>query len=179
VCDAWLETSVPGLYVAGDARGVTGKEGALLEGDLAGLGVAKRLGRVTPERALSEAGPLRKSLDRQVRFAYMLDDLFGPLPGLWDLADDDTIVCRCEEVTLREVKEAIASGADSFAAVKAHTRVSMGRCQGRMCAQTVARILAQERDMGLDEASRRSIRPPVLPVSLEDALNSGSETESK
>ena len=179
VCDSWLETSVPGIFVAGDSGGVTGKDAALLEGHLAGLGVAKRLGRVTPEKALSEAVPLRKSLDRELRFSSMLDDLFGPLPGLWDLADDDTIVCRCEEVRLREVKEAIACGADSFAAVKAQTRASMGRCQGRMCADTVARVIARELGIGLDEASRRSIRPPVLPVSLEDALKSGSETESE
>jgi thioredoxin reductase/bacterioferritin-associated ferredoxin len=175
--DAWMQTTVTGCYVAGDAAGINGKEAALLEGRLAGLGAALAAGRLTPAEAEATARPLRSRLARERRFAALLADAFGPLPGLAALADDDTVICRCEGATLGQVRQAIADGARNLADIKAQTRAGMGRCGGRMCYTIIAATLARE--VGLDpaEASRRSVRPPAFPVALDELLDfPGSQT---
>lgn len=177
VRDRWLQTSTPGLFVVGDAAGIVGKEGAMLEGRLAALEAARQLGRLDESRGLERARPLQSALDKERRFAHVLNGFFGPLPGLWELAQDDTIVCRCENVTLAQVKQAVADGCDSFPAVKNHSRVSMGRCQGRMCTMSVARAISRELGCELEQASRYSARPPAFPVPLEELLKDTNYSE--
>ena len=46
--------------------------------------------------------------------------------------DGDYVVCRCEEVYLSEIKEAIAKGVDSFGELRRLTRAGMGLCQGML-----------------------------------------------
>ena len=57
---------------------------------------------------------------------------------------DDMIVCRCEEVTVGEIKEAIREGARDIVGVKRRTRAGMGLCQGRTCEKLVQQLLVQE-----------------------------------
>ena len=67
-------------------------------------------------------------------------------------ADPDyaRIVCRCEQVTEAEIRDAIRRpvGARSVSAVKMRTRAGMGRCQGGFCSPRVLEILCEE--LGLD-----------------------------
>jgi NAD(P)H-nitrite reductase large subunit len=101
----------------------------------------------------------------------MLSRHFTPGPGTVALADDDTIICRCEEVTLGEIRRAVAEGASDANAVKGLTRVGMGNCQGRVCGELVARIIAAERGGANDPAALRAagcftVRPPLEPLPL-------------
>jgi len=82
------------------------------------------------------------------------------------LLDDDMFVCRCEEVTVGEIKEAIAQGATNVVGVKRRTRAGMGLCQGRTCERLVQQILAQELGIPLEETGNVSTRPPVRPITL-------------
>ena len=79
---------------------------------------------------------------------------------------DDMIVCRCEEVTVAEIKEAIREGARDVVGVKRRTRAGMGLCQGRTCEKLVQQILAQELGIRPDETGSSSARPPVRPVTF-------------
>lgn len=79
-----------------------------------------------------------------------------------------TVVCRCEEVSDTEIRQAIAAGATTLAAVKRCTRAGMGICQGRMCQGTVSRLLAAETGQPPDGFAPPSVRPPVRPVTLQD-----------
>lgn len=79
---------------------------------------------------------------------------------------DDELVCRCEEVTRKEIRDAIAAGADSVSWVKRMTRAGMGTCQGRTCGRTVARILQEELRCSPDVVVPDSSRPPIRPVAL-------------
>jgi hypothetical protein len=170
--DEWLATSCPGVYAAGDGAGIGGAELARLEGRLAGLAAAQRLGKLSQDQLQAAAARLRPALARERRFAAMLNDLFTPGPGLYTLADDDTIICRCEEVRLGELREAVAGGALSANAVKGITRAGMGNCQGRICGELVARIIARESDTPADYATRLeaaglfTARPPLFPLPL-------------
>ena len=79
--------------------------------------------------------------------------------------DDDMLVCRCEEITVGEIREAIAQGAFDVVGVKRRTRAGMGLCQGRTCEKMVQQIISQELGVGPDETGSTSIRPPVRPIS--------------
>lgn len=166
--DAWFQTSLAGAFVVGDAAGIAGKEAARLEGRLAGLAVARQLGVLTEAQAAERARPLWARWRREQCFAAFLQEAFGLLSGMAELAGDDTVLCRCEGVTLGQVKRALADGADSFPDVKAHTRAGMGRCQGRMCSVLIAPVIAQTLGYDLERASRYSVRPPAFPVALDE-----------
>ncbi|MGL5513303.1 MAG: (2Fe-2S)-binding protein, partial [Sporomusa sp.] len=51
------------------------------------------------------------------------------------------LVCRCEEVTVGEIKAAIRQGARDVTGIKRRTRSGMGLCQGRTCEKLVQQIL--------------------------------------
>lgn len=80
--------------------------------------------------------------------------------------NDDILVCRCEEVSVGEIKEAIRQGARDVTGVKRRTRADMGLCQGRTCEKLVQQILKQELGISSEEISSGTPRPPVRPVSF-------------
>ena len=168
--DEKLQTTLPGLYVAGDGAGIGGKDVARLEGRLAALGVARILGR---DVALDRTMALRQDLDRQRRFAAVLDALFPVSPHLVDLLTDDAVLCRCEEITVADVRKVIAEGATTVSAVRMLTRAGMGRCQGRMCSASIAELLAWELGQPVEAAGQVTPRPPVLPVPLDGLVADG------
>jgi len=80
--------------------------------------------------------------------------------------DDDTIVCRCEEVTVGEIRKAIRQGALDVTGVKRRTRAGMGLCQGRTCEKIVTQILVQELRKPIDKLEPATARPPVQPITF-------------
>jgi thioredoxin reductase len=164
-----LETSVSGIYAAGEVRGIGGAEAALAEGCLAGLAAARSLGCEVKDSELAEA---RAEQTKHRAFAAVLAELFAVKPGLAQFAADDTIVCRCENVTAGELREAGRGGALALNALKAWNRCGMGLCQGRTCAPIAAQILAAEIGRGdpggrpLESVGVFTARPPVKPVPL-------------
>lgn len=80
--------------------------------------------------------------------------------------DLDVIVCRCEEVTLREILQAIDMGAKDINGVKRRTRAGMGTCQGRTCEKLVSQILAQRLKETPEQIGYSTPRTPYRLVSL-------------
>ncbi|MFF5533078.1 NAD(P)/FAD-dependent oxidoreductase [Streptomyces cinerochromogenes] len=135
--DVEQRTDVPGVWAAGEATGVGGAALALAEGHIAGRSAAARLHGTAPDpRRWAAAGRARTRLRE---FATALDDVYAPPAGWADRVPDDTVVCRCEEVTAGQVREsARALGAGDLRTVKLLTRAGMGWCQGRICGPAVA-----------------------------------------
>ncbi|MDE2198952.1 MAG: FAD-dependent oxidoreductase [Rhodospirillales bacterium] len=131
--DAEGRTADPAIFAIGDGAALGGSRVALARGRLAGLAAARDLGLAAPDDAAA-----RGALARAERFQAALWALFRPHPP-GPLADA-TIVCRCEEVTAGRLRAEIAGGLISVAALKKATRAGMGRCQGRFCAATIARL---------------------------------------
>jgi NADPH-dependent 2,4-dienoyl-CoA reductase/sulfur reductase-like enzyme len=150
--DAHMRTTVPGVYVAGEAAGIGGADLALVEGELAGYAAAS--GRGAPGLA-----GLRRRRAKLAGFAGILSDLFDPRPGLYALARPATVLCRCEDVTAGALDAAVADGATTLSALKIVTRCGQGPCQGRVCEQLIG-----ER---LPERERFSARAPIRPVGLD------------
>ncbi len=76
------------------------------------------------------------------------------------------IICRCEEVTEEEIREAIRAGAKSVDAVKRRTRAGMGLCQAKTCYQLVAKIISEETKKPLAEITPSTVRSPIRPISV-------------
>ncbi|MGI6620002.1 MAG: (2Fe-2S)-binding protein [Bacillota bacterium] len=83
-------------------------------------------------------------------------------------AEDSIIVCRCEDVTLGEIRKAIREGATTLDEVKRITRAGMGPCQGRTCRLLVAGELARYHGKHVSEILQSKYRPPVKPVKMGD-----------
>ena len=147
-------TTVPGVWAAGEATGIGGAALALAEGHIAGRSAAARLLGTAPEpapAALRARTKLRRS-------AAALDSACAP-PAHWpEQLTDDTVVCRCEEVTAGSVREALALGAGDERTVKLLTRAGMGWCQGRMCGTAIAGLAGR--------APTPAKRPFARPVPL-------------
>jgi NADPH-dependent 2,4-dienoyl-CoA reductase/sulfur reductase-like enzyme len=132
--DTEQRTDVPGVWAAGEATGIGGAALALAEGHIAGCSAAARLHGTASDPAPA-ALKARTALERS---AAALDSAYAP-PAHWpEQITDDTVVCRCEEVTAGAVREALDLGAGDERTVKLLTRAGMGWCQGRMCGAAVA-----------------------------------------
>ncbi len=80
--------------------------------------------------------------------------------------EKELLICRCEEVTEEEIRQAVQDGADTIAGVKRRTRAGMGLCQGHTCSKLVARIIAEETGKPLAKILPATVRPPVRPLSV-------------
>lgn len=54
--------------------------------------------------------------------------------------DDDRIICRCEEITKGEIRQAVHDGMFTLTEIRRYLRTGMGLCQGQTCAKLVKRI---------------------------------------
>ncbi|WP_417221266.1 FAD-dependent oxidoreductase [Achromobacter spanius] len=154
--------SVPGVYVAGDGAAIGGADAAELAGERAALALLEDIGQPAdaPRAQLLES---RLAANSRIRTA--LERAF-PFPEDWAASiADDTVICRCEEVTAGTVRRAVHdTAAQEMNRLKALTRVGMGRCQGRMCGAAAAEVLAQACGRTPAEVGRLRNQPPVKPV---------------
>ncbi|MDI6917104.1 MAG: (2Fe-2S)-binding protein [Thermoplasmatales archaeon] len=80
--------------------------------------------------------------------------------------DDETIVCRCEDITYQEVVDTVDEGYTTLDEIKRKLRCGMGPCQGRTCMRLIARIIKEKTGRHLDEILMPASRPPEKPVPL-------------
>jgi hypothetical protein len=153
VTDPSQQTSLPGVFAAGELCGIAGVDRALTTGTIAGLAAA---GRPVPGRLVEQR-------ERESGFADRLGRAFALRAELRALARPDTIVCRCEDVALGRL-----AAATSPREAKLHSRAGMGPCQGRVCGSALSVLRGFPRD---------SVRPPLVPTPL--AVLAGSEDEER
>jgi NADPH-dependent 2,4-dienoyl-CoA reductase/sulfur reductase-like enzyme len=141
--DERQETSLSGVFCAGEMTGVGGVERALVEGEIAGLSAAGR------EREARRLLPARARLHA---FARSLEETFALRGELARLPGPETIVCRCEDVPLSRIDPSW-----SRRQAKLITRAGMGPCQGRVCGPALEFLFGRGTD---------SARPPLRPAPL-------------
>ncbi|VVE03445.1 NAD(P)/FAD-dependent oxidoreductase [Pandoraea terrigena] len=164
--DAWGETSLSGIFVAGDGAGIAGALAAEPSGRLAALQAAVKLGKLDAAKRDSRALSLRRELSVHTAIRPFLDALYRPAEAFRVPADDSTIVCRCEEVTAGDVRRMAGLGCVGPNQTKSFSRCGMGPCQGRFCGLTVAELLANVQGCAVPEVGYYRIRPPIKPVTL-------------
>jgi D-hydroxyproline dehydrogenase subunit alpha len=142
--DDFQTTTVPSIFCAGEPTSIGGVELALIEGQIAGLAAAGRG---------SEAKALFGKRKKARRFARLLDRTFRLRSELRSLPLQETMVCRCEDVSFSRLRQH-----GSWRAAKLQTRCGMGPCQGRVCGPATQFLFHWNPD---------SVRPPVFPARVE------------
>jgi NADPH-dependent 2,4-dienoyl-CoA reductase/sulfur reductase-like enzyme len=165
--DADLRTSRPDVFAVGDGAGVAGSRIAELEGRLAGLNAAALLSAIEPETLQQRRESILSQLKPVEKVQKLIAHITRVRPGLTTLVDADTIVCRCEEVRWKEVKQAIEYGGHNFRTLKVMTRLGMGMCQGRFCWPAMSRMVARENGCEISEIGPARPRPPIRPVPMD------------
>ncbi|MDE5457067.1 FAD-dependent oxidoreductase [Bradyrhizobium sp. CSA112] len=157
-------TSVEGIAIAGDGAGIGGAEAALVRGRIAARAAVEALAPAAAA-TLAPMATFRASLAQAERGRAFLDTLFRPARQ-FRIPSGDTIVCRCEEVTAKDILDAVAIGATGPNQLKAYRRSGMGPCQGRLCGLTVTELMAQARGKNPQEIGYYRLRAPVKPITL-------------
>jgi NADPH-dependent 2,4-dienoyl-CoA reductase/sulfur reductase-like enzyme len=119
VVDDAQRTSVGDVLAAGESTGVGGMELACIEGEIAGLTASGARGDLS---ALLARRTRWRNFAQRMKRAFALGEAARAVPR------PDTLLCRCEDVTVGEV-----SGYADWRDAKLHTRCGMGACQGRVC----------------------------------------------
>jgi NADPH-dependent 2,4-dienoyl-CoA reductase/sulfur reductase-like enzyme len=152
VVDERQETSVAGVFCAGEPTGVGGSELAVVEGEIAGLSAAGH------DREAERFFPCRKALRST---AAALDRAFAPRNELRALPGPETVVCRCEDVRLATLRPEWVSRQ-----AKLYTRAGMGPCQGRVCGTALEFLFGWAPDV---------VRPPLEPSLISTLLAEPAE----
>ncbi len=164
--DEWGETSSKSLFIAGDGGGIGGARSAEHAGRLAAFQMLFQLGKLTKQQRNELAKSDRQWMREDLHIRPFLERLFRLPQALMSHQSDDTIICRCEEITAGDIRREITSGHNHSNQVKFITRSGMGPCQGRQCSQAVAQIVAEQSNQVISASSFYRVRPPVAPLSL-------------
>ncbi|WP_328649010.1 FAD-dependent oxidoreductase [Amycolatopsis sp. NBC_00348] len=139
-------TTVAGVFAAGEITGIGGAVAAAAEGAVAGHAAAGG----GPDRGLRRARDRAREFARRLAAAHPIGDGWSG----WLRAD--TIVCRCEETTVADLRKAASDPVRAGShALKLGTRAGLGPCQGRMCGPAVAELC------GGTERHHRPIAQPI------------------
>uniref|UniRef100_UPI003D122A29 (2Fe-2S)-binding protein n=1 Tax=Vibrio sp. TaxID=678 RepID=UPI003D122A29 len=158
-------SSIEGVAIAGDSGGIGGALVAEHQGNLTAVSALYALGKLPQQQYDVESKSLKKVIKRELAIRPFLDTLYTPPEQALQPADD-TIVCRCEEVTAGQVRQHAVQGANGINQIKTFTRCGMGPCQGRYCGPTVAQIIANETGQSMEKVGYYRVRYPIKPLKL-------------
>jgi NADPH-dependent 2,4-dienoyl-CoA reductase/sulfur reductase-like enzyme len=176
VLDVDFGSSVPGIAVAGDGAGIAGGTAAAERGRIAAIAAVHAL---RPSASVPDPQSVRQRLQREELGRGFLDALYRPA-DTFRLPEGETIVCRCEEVTAKQIHDMTAIGCEGPNQMKAFLRCGMGPCQGRLCGLTVTELIAAGRHTRPADVGYYRLRPPVKPITLAELASLPiSETERK
>jgi D-hydroxyproline dehydrogenase subunit alpha len=150
VVDNEQRTTVPNLFAAGEVTGIGGVEKSMIEGEIAGLCSTGQ-----------PADHCWRRRDRTWQFVKLLEKSFRLSPALKNLATDDTILCRCEDVNFGEINRY-----QNWRLAKLQRRIGMGPCQGRVCGPAFSFLCGS----GIPGSEPVSVRPPVFATHLENLI---------
>ncbi|MCP3891592.1 MAG: FAD-dependent oxidoreductase [Desulfobulbaceae bacterium] len=168
--DEWGRTNFEKIFAAGDGTGVSGALAAEFKGELAALEVASCLGLIPGYERDRLAEPVREAIKKDGYPRPLIDAFFAPDPKRFSF-DDETVLCRCENVTVGDVRNTVKQGVTDVNEVKIITRSGMGPCQGRMCGPALGEIVAAELDSTIQKAGLLSVRPPLKQIPLSEVAS--------
>ena len=89
--------------------------------------------------------------------------------------DDDLLICRCEEVTKGEIRQAVHAGMFTIEEIRRFLRSGMGLCQGQTCGKLVKGIVARELRVSPGEIEPATSRAPMRPTEMKILAKDGGE----
>ena len=172
--DHRLESSVDSIFAVGEITGIAGGKKSYLQGKLAAISVLGKFDKLNRKKRRlfsKHVKHLHALNDQQASYAAFLNHLCRLPTAAYQQIQDDTLICRCENITMGTIKKFIRQGFVSSGGLKKAARCGMGRCQGRICGPIVQDIL-----MALTEQSPYDIKPalsraPVKNVAVRSFLD--------
>ena len=166
--DEGLGEAVPlelasGLAAAGEVTGIHDLAASLLHGRLAGVEAATSLYSGT-----DTSGDEREDLRRQLAQAES-EHRNRAKPAATMLASGKAgknFVCICEDVTTKDITDAVNEGFDDIQMLKRYSSATMGPCQGKMCLKALVGLCARATNRSVGETGVTTARPPLQPVPL-------------
>ena len=176
--DAVGRTSVEGVWIAGDGGGVGGAPLAQAQGIRAGHSVADALNLPASGGARREAAAAKRSQGRNERIQRRVNRLYSAPHLTVELTEPDTVICRCESVSMGQITDALEAGVQHIGTIKRMTRAGMGKCQGRYCGALLAELQAARSGKTLDDRDFFAPRSPAKPVRIGDVARVEQEPPS-
>ena len=164
--DSALGETVPadlpqGVYAAGDVTGIHDLWPIILQGRVAGQEAAGRVAGQLPR--------MRSDLARQTQYyrqGAIDSDVRGRMPVTESKGLKKSFACLCEDVTAKDVSDAVTEGYGDIELLKRYSTFAMGPCQGRMCQANVRALCSSESGQPMDEVLPTTSRPPARPITL-------------
>lgn len=172
-----MATSVTHIYAAGETTGIAGAGKSFVEGRIAAWDILHRQGRIDRKRYAERIRPLMHQWRQQVRYGRFLNRLCRLAPDCYTDIPDETMICRCEEITLGDIRKQLNNGFVTMNSLKKSTRCGMGYCQGRTCGPILADIISAVTKQLPAAAGCPSARSPVKPVCLRTLAKMPSESD--
>lgn len=155
--DCWYPEPNEIIRVAGDVGGILGAKAAEITGELAAL---ESLNSKVPTS-------LKRKLNKERKFRHFIDAMYPPI-GSGSLANDETLICRCEAVSKLAIRSNIATTNGDPNRIKTNLRCGMGPCQGRMCSLSIETIIGNEQGKPKESIGLPRLRNPIVPVTLDE-----------
>ena len=174
--DVWGNTNIQGIRCAGDVAGVLGADAAMTLGKLAALDVCREQGLLLLQKRDRLAKKMLWDLRRFKAMQPFMDRVFAPNQEIL-LPKDEAIVCRCEELSAKELRLAVMEGSYSPDGLKAQARPGMGTCQGRMCSAAVAEMIAHTHNIPLEQLNSYHAQLPLSPLLLGELAEMEMQSE--
>ncbi|MSP04310.1 MAG: FAD-binding protein [Acetobacteraceae bacterium] len=163
--DAWGNTNLENILIAGDGGGIGGARTAEHAGRLAALEALHRLNRLDTGTRDRLAAPDQRGQRAHLAVRAFLNRRYIPPTEIRRPADAITI-CRCEDITAGQIRAVARQGCQGPNQAKAFLRAGMGPCQGRICGPIVAELMADIRNVSVGEIGTYRIRPPFKPITV-------------
>jgi bacterioferritin-associated ferredoxin len=81
-----------------------------------------------------------------------------------------TIMCRCEDIHLKQIDEVLNQGFETFEDLKRLLRVGMGSCQASLCGEMIQKHISETIHIPIEHVPIMKSRPMVLGVKLKDIV---------
>ena len=167
--DEALGESVPlriptGTYIAGEVSGIHDPAISIMQGRLAGTEAGRAASGARESGSNNNHEEPRGQLDSLIA-DYRAKVSPSPMPGPAGPGQNQ-FVCFCEDVTAQDIADAVGEGYDDIQILKRYSTVTMGPCQGKMCAKALVALSSRGTGQSIDETGATTSRPPLKPVPL-------------
>ncbi len=170
--DETLESSSQSVYAVGEITGIAGAKKSFIQGKLAAMSILKKMGKINARNRKKETQTLISLDHHQAEYASFLNHLCQVPVSAYAAIPDETMICRCEEITMGTIKKNIREGFDTIGSLKKATRCGMGRCQGRICGSVIFDIITALTQKSPEDIGCSLSRAPVKNVNIKAFLNS-------
>ena len=171
-CDQYGRTSLNEVFVIGDGAKIDGAQVALSLGEMAGKAILEDFNLINNFSIVSNN--LKKKLNKKYKFQKAIWSLFKSEDTDLSTAKNETILCRCENVTSGRIDEVLSMGVTDLGSVKRLTRAGMGRCQGRYCTNMLLKKINKISNLG-NKYDSFLTQIPIKPIPILSILREEPE----